>query len=129
MEAAEQAELWSTVTSVYDAFVAGDRAAVDRVIAQDATIWDAFEERLVRGRSELDALRDGRPAGGPRPQELRAVEPVIDIYGDVGVVRHLLLVRYPADAGIAEQRVRNTSVWQRRDGRWQCVHNHEDLLG
>ena len=51
-----------------------------------------------------------------------------NVFGDIGVVRHVLLVRYPDDAGIGPQRIRNTSVWQRRDGRWLCVHNHEDLL-
>lgn len=128
MATAGHEELWAAVTSVYDAFVAGDRAAVDRVIAPDATVWDAFEERLVRGREELDALRDARPEDEPRPEELRAVEPVIDVYGDIGVVRHVLVVHYPTGAGVADQRVRNTSVWQRRDGRWQCIHNHEDLV-
>jgi len=125
----EHAELWAAVTSVYDAFLAGDRAAVDRMIDPEATVWDAFEEQLARGRKELDALRETRPPDGPRPLELRAIDPVIDIYGEIGVVRHLLLVRYAPDAGEPEQRVRNTSVWQRRDGRWLCVHNHEDLLG
>jgi ketosteroid isomerase-like protein len=128
-DTAEETELWAAVTSVYGSFLAGDRAAVDGVIAADATVWDAFEERLARGRDELDALRDARPSDEPSPVELRAIEPVIDIYGDIGVVRHLLVVRYDADSGIDEQHVRNTSVWQRRGGRWQCIHNHEDLLG
>lgn len=124
----EHDELWAAVTGVYDAFLAGDRAAVDGLLAPDATVWDAFEERLARGRDELDALRDARPADGPRPVELRATEPVIDLFGDVGLVRHVLLVRYADDAGVGRQRIRNTSVWQRRDGGWRCVHNHEDLL-
>jgi ketosteroid isomerase-like protein len=122
-------ELWATVTSVYDAFLAGDRAAVDRTIAPDATIWDAYDEPLIRGRAQLDALRAARPTDAPRPAALDAVEPVIDVHGDIGVVRHLLVVRWPEGSGLDEQRIRNTSVWKRRDGRWQCVHNHEDLLG
>lgn len=120
--------LWAAVTGVYEAFLAGDRAGIDRLLASDATVWDAFEERLARGRDELDALREARPADSPVPVALDAVDPVIDVFGDVGVVRHVLLVRYADDARVAPQRIRNTSVWQRRGGRWQCVHNHEDLL-
>jgi ketosteroid isomerase-like protein len=122
---AEHAEVWSAVTAIYDAFLAGDRAAIDAGISPDATIWDAFHEPLLRGRGELDALRDARPADGPPPSDLVASDPVIDVHGDTAVVRHLLTVTY-ADA--PEQRVRNTSVWRRLDGRWLCVHNHEDLL-
>jgi len=125
----EHAALWAAVTSVYDAFLAGDRTTVDLMIAPDATIWDAYDEGLVRGREELDALRAARPADAPRPERLDAVDPVIDVHGEIGIVRHLLMVSWPAGSGIGDQRIRNTSVWLRRDGRWQCIHNHEDLLG
>ena len=123
------AELWAAVKSVYEAFLAGDGAAVDRRIALDATIWAAYDEKLVRGREELDVLRAARPADAPRPERLDAVDPVIDVHGDIGIVRHLLIVRWPTGSGIEDQRIRNTSVWQHREGHWQCVHNHEDLLG
>ena len=129
MQTGAHAELWTAVTSVYDAFLAGDRTAVDRIVAVDATIWDAYDEKLVRGREELDGLRATRPADAPRPERLDAVDPVIDVHGDIGIVRHLLIVHWPTTSGIEDQRIRNTSVWQYREGRWQCLHNHEDLLG
>lgn len=125
----ERDALWAAVTAIYDGFLAGDRTAVDARISPDATLWDAFHAPLVRGREELDALRDARPADAPMPSEIDAHDPVIEVFGDVGVVRHLLTVRYPPGAGRAEQRIRNTGVWRRHaDGRWLCVHNHEDLL-
>ena len=40
----------------------------------------------------------------------------------------LLVARFPPEAQLDEQRIRNTSVWQRTDGRWLCIHNHEDLV-
>jgi ketosteroid isomerase-like protein len=126
---AAREELWSAVNAIYAGFLVGDRDEVDRWIADDATIWDSAAEPLVRGKAELNALRDARPADGPRPVDLRAVDPVIDLYGDTGVVRHVLLVRFAPDAGIPDERIRNTSVWRRVDGRWQCVHNHEDVVG
>jgi ketosteroid isomerase-like protein len=120
--------LWTAVRAVYAGFLAGDRAAIDANISPEATVWDSSHEPLVRGRLELDAVRDARPADGPRPSDLEAVDPVIDVFGDVALVRHVLLVAFPDDSGLAPQRIRNTSVWRRVDGRWLLVHNHEDVV-
>ena len=32
------------------------------------------------------------------------------------------------ESGEPGQRIRNTSVWRKVDGRWLCVHNHEDVV-
>ena len=118
---ADEAAVWAAVQAIYDAFLAGDRDAIDAAFAPDATIWDAFHEPLLRGKAE----RDARPPGAPAPTALRATEPVVDVYGDTAVVRHLLT----ADLADGSQlRVRNTGVWRRDGDRWLCVHNHEDLL-
>src|SRR5207244_940267 len=103
-------EIWAAVNGIYDGFLAGDRAAIDELIAPDATVWDSEHEPLLRGKAELDAVRDARPADGPRPVELRASDEVIDVFGDIGVVRHVLTVRFD---GLPDERIRNTSVWQR----------------
>ena len=121
-------DVWAAVNAIYAGFLAGDRDAVDRNIAGDATIWDSAHEPLIRGRRELDAVRDARPADGPRPSRLDAVDPVVDVFGDVALVRHVLVVSFPPESGEPAQRIRNTSVWRRIDGRWLCVHNHEDLV-
>jgi ketosteroid isomerase-like protein len=122
----ESTEVWAAVNAIDAGFLAGDREAIDRHIAADATIWDSAHEPLVRGRDELDAVRDARPANGPRPSRLDAVDPVIDVFGDTAVVRHVLVITFPD--GAPEQRIRNTSIWRKVDGRWLCVHNHEDVL-
>ena len=119
------AEVWAAVQAIYAGFLAGDREAIDRNIAPDATVWDSTHEPLLRGKADLDAVRDARPADGPRPLDLEAVDPVIDVWGDVALVRHVLLVRLPSGT----ERIRNTSVWRRQGGRWLCVHNHEDVVG
>jgi ketosteroid isomerase-like protein len=118
---ADEQEIWSAVQRIYDAFLAGDRAAIDASIAAEATIWDAFHEPLLRGKAE----RDARPGGAPAPTALRATEPVIDVYGDTALVRHLLTADL-ADG--TRLRLRNTGVWRRAGDHWLCVHNHEDLL-
>jgi ketosteroid isomerase-like protein len=121
----EAQEVWDAVQSIYAGFLAGDRDAVDANISPEATMWDSSHEPLLRGKADLDAVRDARPADGPKPTSLRAADPVIDVYGDVALVRHVLLVHFPG----ATQRIRNTSVWRKDAGRWLCVHNHEDVVG
>jgi ketosteroid isomerase-like protein len=124
----EEGRVWEAVQAIYAGFLAGDREAIDRNLSPDATIWDSAHEPLLRGKDELDAMRDRRPGGGASPTVLDAVEPAIDVFGDLALVRHVLLVRFPPESGEPEQRIRNTSVWRLEDGRWLCVHNHEDVL-
>lgn len=120
--------LSAAVTDMYDAYMAADRARADSYIAQDVTIWDTDHEPLVFGLSGLNELRDSRPAGSVEAVAgIDVTEPLVDIWGDMAVVRHTFTVRY-VDPAAAPERVRNTAVWQRRDGRWLIVHNHEDVL-
>ena len=120
----DAAEVWAAVNAVYAGFLAGDRAAIDAHISPDATVWDSAHEPLLRGKADLDAVRDARPSDGPSPTDLEAVDPVIDVLGDVALVRHVLLVHLPSGT----ERIRNTSVWRQIDGRWLCIHNHEDVV-
>ena len=120
----DAAEVWAAVNAIYAGFLAGDRAAIDANISPDATVWDSSHEALLRGKADLDAIRDARPSDGPTPTQLEAIDPVIDVFDDVALVRHILLVHLPEST----ERVRNTSVWRRIDGRWLCVHNHEDVV-
>ena len=121
----EADRVWTAIQEMYAAFLEGDRDAIDHHLSPDATIWDSEHVPLVRGRAELDALRDARPADGSAPTRLDAVDPVIDVFGDVALVRHVLVAGF-ADG--SEQRIRNTSAWRLHDGRWLCVHNHEDVV-
>jgi ketosteroid isomerase-like protein len=118
-------EIWAAINAIYRGFLAGDREAIDRHISPEATIWDSEHVALVRGKAELDALRDRRPADGPAPTRLDPIEPAIDVFGDVALARHVLVAGF-ADG--SEQRIRNTSVWRLHDGRWLCLHNHEDVV-
>ena len=125
----DEAAVWEAVNGIYAGFLAGDRAAIDRNISPDATMWDSEHEPLIRGKTELDAVRDARPAGGSSPTKLEARDPVIDVWGDVAIVRHVLVATFPAETEQDEIRIRNTSVWRRNGDAWLCVHNHEDVIG
>jgi ketosteroid isomerase-like protein len=122
---AEANAVWAAVNAIYAGFLAGDRDAIDANISPDATVWDSEHEPLLRGKVDLDAVRDARPSDGAKPASLEAVDPVIDVFGDIALVRHVLVATF-ADA--AQLRIRNTSVWRKTDGRWLCIHNHEDVV-
>ncbi len=121
----ERQQVWAAVNAIYGAFLAGARDEIDAHISPDATVWDSSHEPLLRGRADLDAVRNARPADAPKPLDLRATDPVIDVWGDTALVRHVLVVSLPG----GEERIRNTSVWRKLGGRWLCVHNHEDVVG
>ena len=121
----EATRVWAAANAIYGGFLAGDREAVDRNLSPDATMWDSAHEPLIRGKRELDAVRDTRPTDGPKPTSLEAHDPVIDVYGDVALLRHVLVATFPDGK---QERIRNTSVWRKLDGEWRCVHNHEDVV-
>src|SRR3954453_10285743 len=112
---AEATELWAAVNAIYDGFLAGDREAIDANISPDATIWDSAHAPLVRGREQLAVVRDARPSEGPSPIALDATDPVVDVFGDVGVVRHVLVARFAPEGGEPEPRLRTPPAWGNAD--------------
>lgn len=120
--------VWDAMRAVYAAFLRGDGAAADLHLHPDVTIWDSAEPGLVRGLDQLQGLRSRRPPPGTgvTVADIEASDPVVDVWGDTALLRHLLVVRFTGDA--PAEHVRNTSVWRRSGGHWLAVHNHEDVL-
>ena len=120
--------IWAGVRKMLDSFLAGDRQTADDFIHQDVTLWDSVERELIVGLAGLNALRDSRPvsAGPTVVQEIRNENPVIDIYGDVAVVRYDLTIRFKN--GAPDEKIRNSAVWRRFPEGWLVIHNHEDVL-
>ena len=123
-----QDAIWAATLDIYGGFLAADRPRIDSHLHPDGTFWDSEEAELIRGKEQLDAARDRRPAAddGPSVVALDAADPVIDVWGDTAVARHWLTVRFTGDV-VAPQYVRVTGVWRLIDGRWLAVHNHEDV--
>ncbi|MGI4893619.1 MAG: DUF4440 domain-containing protein [Janthinobacterium lividum] len=122
------ADVWAGLQSIYDGFLSGDTSAGDARMHPEVTLWDSASEPLVFGTAGLAALRAARPAPDPQRPQVSGIEasrPVLDVLGDVAVLRHRFEVRI-SDGGV--ERVRNTSVWRRVEGRWLLAHNHEDVL-
>lgn len=127
---ADQGAIWDEQKAIYTAFLAGDRARIDRHIHPDATIWDAVTERIARGLADLDAIRATRPTGTAQPVTTRVEvdDPIIDVSGDLAVARHLLRVEEHTAAGAERQLMRVSQGWRRIDGVWHIIHSHEDLF-
>ncbi|MGW3564185.1 YybH family protein [Streptomyces sp. NPDC000941] len=129
--------VWAVVTGMYEAYAAGDREAIDARLDPGATVWDSAAEPLLLGKADLDRLRDERPTAGdgagdaPEETGLDAYDPVIDVFGDLALVRYWLRVDFaPAlDGGrLRPELVRNTALLRKGgDGTWRIVHLHEDV--
>ncbi|MFB7756367.1 nuclear transport factor 2 family protein [Streptomyces sp. NPDC056121] len=125
--------VWSVITGMYAAYARQDRGAIDACLEPDATIWDSATARLLCGKADLDRVRDARPASGEGPEEtgLDAYDPVIDVFGDLALLRYWLRVDFAPDASGSPLRpeiVRNTAVLRRfTDEDWRIVHLHEDV--
>ncbi|MBH0007868.1 nuclear transport factor 2 family protein [Salinibacterium sp. SWN1162] len=124
----DKAEIWHGQNEMYSGFETQDRPRIDRHIHPDCTIWDSEHEALVFGLEGLNAVRATRPTGDDQPQveSLEAFDQVIDVWGDVAVLRHMLVVRFEGDT--PDERIRNTGVWRRTSDGWRVAHNHEDVL-
>lgn len=127
-EDADKAYIWSGVRKMLDSFLAADRKSADDFIHQDATMWDSVQPKLIVGLDGLNALRDARPAsaGPSNVAEIMTENPVIDIYGDIAVLRYELVVRFKD--GSPDENIRNSAVWRRFPEGWLVIHNHEDVL-
>ncbi|MBU2663801.1 nuclear transport factor 2 family protein [Actinoplanes bogorensis] len=116
------------IDDMYAAFLAGDRSRFDAHLHEDVTTWETHLPGPLRTRRELDQFRDTRDAAGERPvlDVMTAVEKRIDVWGDTGVARYVLVTR---DAGSGlEQRTRVTDVLRCLDGSWRIVHHHAELV-
>jgi hypothetical protein len=124
----DEAEIWARMRAIYDGFLTGDAESVDALLQRDVTIWDAEEFPLARGLGELREMRGRRTRepGAPAVINLDARDPVVDVWGDTALLRHVLVVELSDGT---RQTVRNTSVWRRADDTWLAVHNHEDVAG
>ncbi|MFC6676699.1 DUF4440 domain-containing protein [Nonomuraea ferruginea] len=87
------ADIAAAIDDMYAAFVAGDRARFDGHLHPDVTTWETHLPGPLRTRAELDAYRDARDGAGRRPvmDTLTARDKRIDVWGEVGVARYVLV--------------------------------------
>lgn len=122
----DSAEVWANQQDMYVGFETGDRARTDQYIHNDCTIWDSGNWSMVVGLAGLNAVRAARPTGEdlPKVTSLTAHDPVIDVWGDIAVLRHNATVVYAGEH--PDEHLRNTGVWRREAEGWRLVHNQEE---
>ncbi|WP_433528182.1 nuclear transport factor 2 family protein [Micromonospora sp. CA-263727] len=125
---ADAALIAALIDDLYAAFLTGDRQRFDGHLHADVTTWETHLPGPLRSRAELDAYRDQRDAAGQRPRlaVLTAQDKRIDVWGEVGLARYVLVARSGDEDPPSASRV--TDVLRRVDGRWQIVHHHAELL-
>lgn len=125
----DAAAIAADIDDMYAAFVAGDRGRFDSHLHPEVTTWETHLPGALRTRDELDAYRDHRDAQGARPQlaTLDARDKRIDVWGDTGVARYVL-VAVPADQSGPAQQTRVTDVLRRGGDGWLIVHHHAERV-
>lgn len=115
------------IDDMYAAFLAGDTARFNEHLHADVTTWETHLPGPLRTRQQLDAYRQERDTAGGRPRlaALAATDKHIDVWGEVGVARYVLVSRTPTGE---EQHTRVTDVLRREDGRWLIAHHHAELV-
>ncbi|MEU1877195.1 DUF4440 domain-containing protein [Streptosporangium sp. NPDC020072] len=116
------------IDDMYEAFLRGDRARFDAYLHAEVTVWETHLPGPLRTRAELDAYREERDQSGARPvlDGLRAQDRRIDVWGDTGVARYVLVAEPP---GAPAEYSRVTDVLRRTGDTWLIVHHHAELLG
>ena len=63
-----------------------------------------------------------------KPEEISNSETTVYIYGDTAIVSSVYRTRGTDDGKPFVHRGRFTDTWVKRDGKWQCVADHETLI-
>lgn len=123
-----EAEIWATVTSIFESFAARSEAGIESRLADNCTVWDVFEPELIRGREEREAFhsRDRAQSAARGPFSWNLVPLQASLFGDIAIARYYLDFEYQPP-GAAKGRVRITDVLQRSATGWQIIHHHEGL--
>ena len=107
----------------FDASVAGDVAALERLLADDLTYVHS-NARLDTKTSYINGFREGRLPYRAFETEDRQVR----IFGDIGIITAIVHVTLRGAEQDRLLNVRCTSAWVSRGGRWQEVAWHSTRI-
>ncbi|WP_344893513.1 DUF4440 domain-containing protein [Streptosporangium longisporum] len=115
------------IDDMYDAFLAADRARFDRHLHAEVTTWETHLPGTAADPLGAGRLPGRRDTSGARPglDRLAAEDKRIDVWGDTGVARYVLVAE---PTGGPAQHSRVTDVLRRVGGDWLIVHHHSELL-
>ena len=115
MTTAEQAEVRQIESRRFEAIVRGDFAELDRILADDLT-YTHSSGRLETKAQFLAALQSGLRFEAIEPEEV-----LVRVYGDAGVATGRAQMRVRSQDRQSSFAVRFTTVYVKREGRWQMV--------
>ena len=124
----DQDSIRAVIDGMFQAFLAHDPAGVDAPLHPDCTIWDLFVPQLIRGADQRAAFHEADRAQSMARGRLTldTGDPVIDVWGDIGLARYVLTFDYQPPNALAG-RVRITTVLRRAGDSWRIVHHHEGM--
>jgi ketosteroid isomerase-like protein len=106
------------------AWVAGDRAAIEGIIAPE---WKTTGPDGSR-RDRAAVLRDVFETRVHKVTRLDVDDVQVEVYGDAAVVTGRTRAAGEYKGASAEVVIRFTDMFVRRDGRWQAVASHASLV-
>lgn len=105
------------------ALIAGDVAALERIFATEL-IYTSPRGELMDRAAQLESIRSKTL----RIESATGSDEQIRLYGETGIVIGRFEVRGTFNAQAFHAVERYTSVWVKRDGRWQLVAEQGTLL-
>lgn len=107
------------------AYLKHDTATIDRLLAEDYMGTDG-RGWITNKTQEIEEARE--PVSGAVPPFVVLDETVTDMkvrpYGNVAVVTGRVIEKIRSKDRESTIQYRRTTVWVKRDGRWQCVSFH-----
>lgn len=108
------------------AYLKHDTATIARILADDYVGIDGRGIIMTKSQ-EIDEAREPGPRDSPPPFVILD-ESVTDlkarVYGDVAVVNGRVIEKIRSQDKEGEIQYRRTTIWVKRQGRWQCVSFH-----
>lgn len=108
------------------AYLKHDTATVGRILADEYVGIDG-RGIITNKAQEIEEAEAPKP-GSPMPPFVVLDESVTDlkvrVYGNVAVVNGRVVEKIRNKGGEGEIQYRRTTVWVKRQGRWQCVSFH-----
>jgi ketosteroid isomerase-like protein len=124
MNDADVSRLRAIQQELADAWIARDRAALERLIAPDWVVTHVQGERRTRD----EVLRDMLESDATRIDSMIADDIDVRVFGEAAVVTGRTQARGIQSGSAFNVRLRFTDVFVCRNGAWQAVASHATLL-
>jgi ketosteroid isomerase-like protein len=113
------ADLAKAVKEYDEAQIHGDRAELERLVADDYTLLNSSDK--IQGKAGLIA---DYTAAGFSIEPFEILEPVEKVWSDGAVMGGLVHLKGKDGGKPFQVTLRFSDIWAKRDGRWQVIYTH-----